>query len=113
MLSNSILLTLSAAAGSASAAPGWVQFIPFVGMFVILWFFILRPQMKRQKDHQAKVTGIRKGDQVLTGGGLLGKVIKVDDTYADIELGPNMRVKALKSTIADVIPPTGAKPAND
>lgn len=113
MLSNSILLTLSAAAGGADAPPGWVQFIPFVGMFVILWFFILRPQMKRQKEHQAKVTGIKKGDQVLTGGGLVGKVIKVDETYAEIELGTNVRVKALKSTISDVIPPAGAKPAND
>ncbi|MGH6786646.1 MAG: preprotein translocase subunit YajC [Novosphingobium sp.] len=112
-----MFLTLSAAAGAANAppAPWWVQSqIPlFVGMFVILWFFILRPQMKRQKDHQAKVTGIKKGDQVLTGGGLVGKVLKVDDTYAELELGQNIKVKALKSTIADVIPPAGAKPAND
>ena len=50
---------------------------------------------------------------VLTGGGLLAKVTKVDDQYVDLELGPNVKVKALKSTIADVIPPGGAKPAND
>jgi len=50
---------------------------------------------------------------VLTGGGLVGKVIKVDDDYAELELGPNVRVKAVKTTIADVLSPTGTKPAND
>ncbi|MFM2272858.1 MAG: preprotein translocase subunit YajC, partial [Pseudomonadota bacterium] len=55
---------------------------------------------------------IKKGDQVLTGGGLLGKVTKVDEHYVDLELGTNIKVKALKSTIADVIPPGGVA-AND
>ena len=82
-------------------------------MGVIFWLLILRPQMRRQKEQQVKLGGIKKGDQVLTGGGLLAKVIKVDDNYVDLELGPNLKVKALKSTIADVIPPTGSKPAND
>lgn len=87
--------------------------MPLVAMAVIFWFLILRPQMRRQKEHQAKVSGIKKGDQVLTGGGLVGKVLKVDDHYAELELGPNVRVKALKSTIADIIPPAGSAPAND
>ena len=82
-------------------------------MGVIFWLLILRPQMRRQKEQQVKLGGIKKGDQVLTGGGLLAKVIKVDDNYVELELGPNLKVKALKSTIADVIPPTGSKPAND
>ena len=82
-------------------------------MGVIFWLLILRPQMRRQKEQKVKLGGIKKGDQVLTGGGLLAKVIKVDDNYVDLELGPNVKVKALKSTIADVIPPTGSKPAND
>lgn len=82
-----------------------------MAMLLVFWFLIIRPQMRRQKEQQTKIGGIKKGDQVLTGGGLLGKVIKVDEHYAEIELGQNMRVKALKSTIADVIPPAGA--AND
>jgi preprotein translocase subunit YajC len=102
-----------AAGADAGSPPAWVNILPFVGMFVILWFFILRPQMNKQKEHQTKVSGIKKGDQVLTGGGLLGKVIKVDDVYAELELGPNVRVKALKTTISDVIPPAGGKAAND
>ena len=100
--------------GGAAGAPDLIfQFLPFILIFVIMYFLILRPQMKRQKDLQAKIGGIKKGDQVLTGGGFVAKVIKVDDHYADLELGPNVRVKALKSTIADVIPPGGVAPAND
>ncbi|MFM5955126.1 MAG: preprotein translocase subunit YajC, partial [Novosphingobium sp.] len=82
-------------------------------MVAVFWFLIIRPQMKRQKDLQAKIGGIKKGDQVLTGGGFLAKVIKVDEHYAELELAPNVKVKALKSTIADVVPPGGTAPAND
>lgn len=111
-MSSSLLLLLAPAA-SADAPPAWLQFLPLVAMVVIFWFLILRPQMKRQKQQAAKIAAIKKGDQVLTGGGLLGKVIKVDDDYAEIELGPNVRVKAVKSTITDVISPLTGKPAND
>ena len=104
---------LSAAAAGGSSPPGWIQFLPLVGMIAIFWFLLIRPQMRRQKEHQAKVAGIKKGDQVITAGGLLGKVIKVDDTYAEIELGPNMRVKAVKSTIGDIVAPGGGAAAND
>jgi len=107
-----LLPLLAAAGGAAGEPPVWIQFLPLVAMVVIFWFLILRPQMRRQKEHQAKVGGLKKGDQVLTGGGLVGKVIKVDDHYAEIELGQNIKVKALKSTIADVIPPNGTA-AND
>jgi preprotein translocase subunit YajC len=111
MLSS--LLMLLAPAAAADAPPAWLQFLPLVAMVVIFWFLILRPQMKRQKAQAAKIAAIKKGDQVLTGGGLLGKVLKVDDEYAEVELGPNVRVKALKTTIADVISPLTGKPAND
>ena len=107
------MLDLMTAAASASAPPAWIQFLPFVGMILIFWFLIIRPQMKRQKEHQEKVAGIKKGDKVVTAGGLVGKVVKVDDDYAELDLGGGTRVKAVKATIGDVIPPAGAKPAND
>jgi preprotein translocase subunit YajC len=111
------LLPLLSAAGAAppSGMQAFMQsgIIPIAGMFVVFWFLIMRPQMRRQKELAAKIGGIKKGDQVLTGGGFLAKVIKVDDHYVDLELGPNVRVKALKSTIADIVPPGGATPAND
>lgn len=102
---------LSASAGG-SGMQQLMGFLPIVGMIVIFWFLILRPQMKRQKEHQQKVQAMKRGDQVVTGGGLVGKVVKVDDVYVEIELAPGMKVKAVKQTITDVLAPGGA-PAND
>ncbi|NMW31034.1 preprotein translocase subunit YajC [Altererythrobacter sp. RZ02] len=106
------MLNLLTAAAGAEAPPGWIQFLPLVGMGLIFWFLIIRPQMKRQKEHQEKVSSMKKGDKVVTAGGLIGKVIKVDDDYADIEIAQGVKVKAVKNTIGDIIPPAG-KAAND
>lgn len=105
-------LLAAAGAGAAAAPPAWISFLPIVGMIAIFWFLIIRPQMKRQKEHQQKVAQMKKGDQVVTAGGLVGKVLKVDDTYVELELGANVRVKAIKATIGDIIQP-GGTPAND
>ena len=108
-----LLPILAAAGGAAAEPPVWIQFLPLVAMVVIFWFLILRPQMRRQKEQQAKLAGIKKGDQVVTAGGLIGKVIKVDDLMVDLELAPNVRVRAVRATIGDVMPPGGSAPAND
>ena len=101
------------AAGSAGAAPpGWVQFLPIIGMVAIFWFLIIRPQMRQQKAHREKVAGMKKGDQVVTAGGVLGKVVKVDDNYAEIEIAKGVQVKVVKATVGDIVPP-GGKAAND
>jgi preprotein translocase subunit YajC len=113
MSMTSLDLLAAAAAGTPEAPPAWLQFLPFIAVGVIFWFLILRPQMRQQKEQKAKIAAIKKGDQVLTAGGLIGKVLKVDDHYAELELGPNVKVKALKSTISDIVLPTGSKPAND
>ena len=105
-------LLAAAGAGAAGAQPAWISFLPIIGMIAIFWFLIIRPQMKRQKDHQKKIAEVKKGDQVVTAGGLVGKVLKVDETYVELELGTNVRVKAVKATIGDIIQP-GGKPAND
>ena len=105
-------LLAAAGAGAAAAPPAWISFLPIIGMIAIFWFLIIRPQMKRQKEHQAKIGAVKKGDQVVTAGGLVGKVIKVDETDVELELGTNVRVKAIKATIGDIIPP-GGNPAND
>ena len=107
------MLDFLAAAASADAPPAWIQWLPIVGMVLIFWFLIIRPQMRRQKEHVAKVAGLKKGDQVVTAGGLVGKVAKVDDHYAEIDLAQGVRVKAVKSTIGDIIPPGGTPAAND
>lgn len=109
-----MLQFLSAAAPVAAAEPpAYLQFLPLVAMAAIFYFLILRPQMRRQKEQQSKIAGLKKGDSVVTAGGLIAKVIKVDEQTVDLELGPNVRVKAVRATLGDVLPPTGSAPAND
>jgi preprotein translocase subunit YajC len=106
------MLDFLAAGTAAAAPPGWLQFLPIVGMVAIFWFLLIRPQMRQQKAHRARIAAVKKGDQVVTAGGLVGKVIKVDEQYAEIEIAQGVRVKAVKSTIGDIVAPGGA-PAND
>ena len=108
-----MLSTLSAAAANAGQPPAWMSFLPLVAMGFIFWFLILRPQMRQQKEHKAKIGALKKNDMVVTAGGLIGKVLKIDDHYVELELGPNVKVKAVRSTIGDVLPPPGSAPAND
>jgi preprotein translocase subunit YajC len=112
-MTTSLLNVLAAATAAPEGPPAWVQFLPIVAMGVVMWFLFLRPQMKQQKEQRTKLDALKKGDQVLTGGGFIGKVVKVDETYAEVELAPNVRVRTLKSTITDVIPPGGSSAAND
>lgn len=103
------------AAGGAAAGSGafFIQIVPLLLIFVIFWFLLIRPQQKRMRDHQAKLAAVKKGDTVVTGGGLIGKVTKVEDQHVEVELGPQMRVRAVKATLSDVQPLGGSKPAND
>jgi preprotein translocase subunit YajC len=89
------------------------QSLPLVLIFVIFYVLLIRPQQQAAKKHKAKVDAVKKGDQVVTGGGLMGKVVKVDDQTVEIELAPGMKVKAVKGTLSDVVPVGGGKPAND
>ncbi len=107
------MLNLLSAASGSTPPPAWISWLPILGMIVIFWFLIIRPQMRQQKAHREKIAGLKKGDQVVTAGGLIGKVLKVDDHYVELELGQNVRVKAVRNTIGDVIPPGGGAAAND
>jgi preprotein translocase subunit YajC len=104
-----------AAAGSAGGAGGaaiFAQIVPLLLIFVVFYFLLIRPQQKRAKEHEAKLYAVQKNDEVVTGGGLMGKVTKVADDYVEVEIAPNVRVKALKSMLSDV-KSRNAKPAND
>ena len=80
-----------------------VSLLPFVLIFVIMYFLILRPQQKRQKQHQDMVKNVRRGDTVVTNGGLVGKVTKViDDEQIEVELADEVRVRQMRSMVADV-----------
>jgi preprotein translocase subunit YajC len=80
-----------------------VSLLPFVLIFVIMYFLILRPQQKRVKQHQEMVKNLRRGDTVITSGGLIGKVTKVvDDEQIEVELADDLRVRQMRSMIAEV-----------
>ena len=102
----------STGAASAGTAGFLVQMLPLVLIFVIFYFLLIRPQQRRMKAHQAMIAAVKKNDMVVTGGGLVGKVTKVDEHEVEVELAPSVRVKALKATLTEVRP-HGVKPAND
>jgi preprotein translocase subunit YajC len=86
--------------------------LPLVLIFAVFWFLVLRPQQKRMKDHKALVAGVKRGDNVVTGGGIHGKVTKVlDDETCQIEIADDVRIKVVKSTLQAVVDKT--EPAGD
>ena len=107
------ITSLLAAAAPSAGASFFVQTIPLVLVFVIFWFLLIRPQQKRMKEHQAQIQAVKKGDRVVTGGGLIGKVTKVGDVEVEVELAQGIRVQAIKSTLSQVGSADTAKPAND
>jgi preprotein translocase subunit YajC len=106
------MLDILAAGTATGGAPAWTTFLPIIGMVAIFWFLLIRPQMRQQKAHREKIAGVKKGDQVVTAGGLLAKVVRVDDNYVDLEIAQGVKVKAVKSTLGDIVPPGGSA-AND
>tara|TARA_Y100000590_G_scaffold264563_1_gene297286 strand:+ start:11357 stop:11641 length:285 start_codon:yes stop_codon:yes gene_type:complete len=79
---------------------GFAQFIPLILIFVIFYFFLIRPQQKRIKDHKAMVASLKRGDEVVTSGGIVGKIERVlDDDKIDLTISENVSVQVIKSTI--------------
>jgi preprotein translocase subunit YajC len=91
---------------------GIEQFIPLILIFAIMYFLMIRPQKKKIKEHQKMVQNLRRGDVVVTQGGLIGKVAKVkENNELDLELAEGVKVRVVQSTIADVVSKT--EPASD
>ena len=103
-----------AATGASAGGSGafFVQIFPLLLIFVIFYFLLIRPQQKRMKAHQAMIQSAKPRDTVVTNGGLVGKVIKVDEHELEIEIAQGVKVRVVKSMLAD-IRPHGAKAAND
>ena len=78
--------------------------LPLVLMFVVLYFVMIRPQMKRQKEHRSMIDALAKGDEVATAGGLLGKVSKLGEGYMTLELAPGIEVQVQRSAVVQVLP---------
>ncbi|MGF1552027.1 MAG: preprotein translocase subunit YajC [Paracoccaceae bacterium] len=91
-----------AAGGGAGAGGFFVQLLPLILIFVIFYFLLIRPQQKRAKEHRQMVENLRRGDNIITSGGLHGKVAKVHDDDVDVEIAEGVRVRVVKSTVAQV-----------
>lgn len=89
------------AAGGGSEAMSWIFLI---GMFAIMYFFLIRPQVKRQKEHKKLVESLKKGDEVGTMGGLMGKITEVGDTFIKVEIADNVTVTVRRSAVEGVMP---------
>jgi preprotein translocase subunit YajC len=109
-----ILLQTVAAAGANpnSGSAILIGIAPWLLIFVIFYMLMIRPQQQRVKQHQAAISAIKKGDEVVTGGGIRGRVTKVSDDEVEVEISQGVRVRVVKGTLSQVL--TGStKPAND
>ena len=99
---------ISQAWAQAAGAPGGgmdlLVLAPIILMFVVLYFLMIRPQSKRAKEHKSMLDALAKGDEVVAGGGMLGKVTKVSDAYVSLEIASNVEVQVQKSSIQLVLP---------
>ncbi len=85
----------------------FAQFVPLILIFAIMYFLLIRPQQKKMKEHQAMVAALRRGDQVITQGGIVGKVVKVkDDGELELEIAEGVKVRVIQNTIATVVSKT-------
>jgi len=93
-----------AAQGAASPESSLLGMLPLVLMFVVLYFVMIRPQMKRQKEHKAMIEAVTKGDEVVTAGGLVGKISKLGESFIHVEVANGVEVQVQRSAISQVLP---------
>lgn len=108
-----LLQAASPAAGQPGMEAFLIQLLPLLLILVIFYFLLIRPQQKRLKQHQEMIGALRRGDTVVTSGGIIGKVTKVDETEVTVELAPNVAVRVVRHTIGEVRGKADPVPAND
>lgn len=102
----------SAGSAAQGGIGGLLGLAPLLLVFVVFYFLMIRPQQRRVKALQTAVDAVKKGDSVVTAGGVVGKVTKVEDRFVEVEIAPNTRIRVVKATLAEVTG-LGTKPAND
>ena len=93
-----------AQAAGGSPADGMQSIFLIVAMFAVLYFLMIRPQMKRAKEHKAMVEGLQKGDEVVTAGGILGRIAKLGDAHISVEIAPNVEIQVQRGAVQAVLP---------
>jgi len=99
-----VIIAPAYAAPAAQQPDPFMSLLPFIIIFVLFWFMLIRPQMKRAKEQKKMLDALQKGDEVVTAGGLLGKVTKVGDQYVSLEIADGVVVQVQKPTIQAVLP---------
>jgi len=107
-----LMMMQAAPAGQSGTTGILIGILPWLAIFVIFYLLMIRPQQQRVKQHQAAIAAVKKGDDVITGGGIRGRVTKVMDDEAEVEIAQGVKIRVIKSTISQVLTPN-AKPAND
>ena len=99
------LISAAAAQQSGADAPGLLgSFLPLIIIFALFYFLFIRPQMKRAKDHRKMVSELAAGDEVVTAGGLLGRITEVGDSFVTVEFADGIRIKLQKQSVSNVVP---------
>ncbi len=91
-----------AAGATQSGLAPYLQFVPLVAIFVIFYFLMIRPQQRRMKEHRAMLDSVKQGDEVVTGGGLIGKVTKIKDDELEVEVAPTVKLRVVRGTLSEV-----------
>ena len=103
-ISSAIAQTAPAAAAGGDMQSSLMSMLPLLLMFVVLYFVMIRPQMKKQKEHRAMIDALAKGDEVVTAGGLLGTISKLGDNYVGLQIANNVDIQIQRSAIVQVLP---------
>ena len=103
-ISSAFAQTAPAAAAGSDMQSSLMSMLPLVLMFVVLYFVMIRPQMKKQKEHRAMIDALAKGDEIATAGGLLGKVTKLGEGYLSLEIANGVEVQLQRSAVVQVLP---------
>ena len=104
-ISEAFAQAAPAATGSSDSPFGSIGgMLPILLMFVVLYFVMIRPQMKRQKEHKAMIDALAKGDEVVIAGGVLGKVTKMGESYLHVEVAPGVELQVQRASVAQVLP---------
>ena len=93
-----------ATGGAGAGDSGMLSFLPIVLMFVVLYIFMIRPQMKRAKETKQMIDALAKGDEVITAGGLVGKITKITDAYLTLEIAPNTEINVQRAAVQMLLP---------
>jgi preprotein translocase subunit YajC len=99
-----VIISPAFAQSAPSGDSGFIGLLPIVLMFVLLYFLMIRPQMKRAKETKAMIEALQKGDEVITAGGVLGRITKISDAYISLEIAPNMEISVQKAAVQVLLP---------